>query len=217
MTSIDESGRGTSRRPTVRPYAANALLFAAMAYPRYDEGKRRAAAAAALRSRYVRALHVRLGDEANEHVDLEDALRPPSEVNAGLRHLEGTLRRRLLAGHMACAFLKAAEQKQPPRELPKVGALTVANVTAHYGEMAGLDDRRARRTFSEAYSILPLCSAVAVGFHLGLRAKDGPKTIFDHMQDDCFGLRVLNEARRHLELMKRSPALDDALAQVQRF
>lgn len=217
MTPCNQAGVGVSLRPTIRPYAANALLFAAIAYPRHDQEDQRIAAAASLRSRYVKALHATMGDEANAHIDLDDALRSPQDVRSGLRHLESTLRRRLLAGHMACAFLKAAERDPPLRELPGVGQLTVANVTAYYGEMEGQDERRARRTFSEAYPVLPLCSAVAFGFWKGLETRGGPRTIFDHMQDAHFGDRVFNEARRHRKLMERAPALKDALATVQRF
>ena len=98
-------------QPGAKPYEITAQLLAVIAHPMAEDVEKRQVTTDHLKAGYARWLRSRDKASAERIVPLDDALVDAKEAAWTLRKLETTLRKRLLAGHMAIHFLKPAEQE----------------------------------------------------------------------------------------------------------
>lgn len=204
-------------QPGAKPYELTAQVVAAMAYPAVEDSEKRATATAHLRAGYVRWLHAQIGESARDFARLDDALIDPHDAAKTRRKLETILRKRLLAADMAIYFLKAAEMDPPPTTWPKVGKLTIENVSAIVGERERIDPREVRRIFSAAYPVLHFVSAWACRISEQRRLTGDAPDVYALMHTPAEIIAILEQAKAFEALIDRSPSLSAAQAALIRF
>jgi len=193
----------TSTVNAPRLYQASADLFAEMACPGNSAKSRkdRGLIAAALKAHHC--TEAVKGDADPSSIDARDLLPDTRDVDKGLRLAEKSLRKVLLCGNLALAFLLRADRPdEPPPE--GYGRFTNEEVYEHFAEIERCDSRGLRRMFSSFGRHMHLAAAWAYMRHQELKACGNFLSITELMSSLEAMTELVTRARRFEPLFDRS-------------
>jgi hypothetical protein len=193
-----------------QPFEVPALLISAMAWPGADDADvvRRHRLYLSLCAWFVRDQAARDPDWASQvqWIRPDYAWRDPTEIAKDIRTLERRLRDRVIAGHMAIAFLKEAETGEVP-PLPKgVLRLSLNELAKRAADELGFEgaENLETRVWRASRPIIHLCAAWCTlaqeRFNVGGKQVD----FGEAMRSSAFLAEIIRRAELYEPLLERS-------------
>ena len=170
---------------------------------------------------FVRVLKQRAdasGADVERLIRSDYALLNQAMVQECMDETAGKLEQRLVAGHIAIAFMQDAGDEPPVGSPENLGPRTVENVIAFVAAQQGIhEDNLRKRIWRPSWKVVHLAAAWAVKIQESQIRTGSAPDIFDLMANHENLLALLAEAERYEALVDRSRSLTKASKLLERI
>jgi len=183
-------------------YICGAILVTLLAFPEGSE-ETRAAFHASLCAKYLRDRYLGSEDE-NIPILMTPlyALRPEKDVQRDLKTLERRLRDRMIAAHVAIAFLRKAAGATPKLP-PGITRLSVNQLTHYVSSMAGQTEQNntESRIWRPSLPVIHLAAAVVIAINDGARNSSAKTSVGDILHSRALIEEIVRNAQDYEDLI----------------